>query len=50
MADLNLQAGEVEEEHLRTIRQGLHWAYLAGVLAIGGVLMLLLIAWLDAAG
>lgn len=49
MSELDLTEDDVREEHLRAVNQPAQWAYLAGVLGGGTLLMLLLIALLDAA-
>ena len=36
----------VRQEHLEQVDQLAHWAYLVGVLVIGTLMMLALIAWL----
>jgi hypothetical protein len=46
VAEVNLQVDQVEAEHLRSVHQAAHWAYLILVPALGMLLMLLLIGWL----
>jgi hypothetical protein len=46
MAEADVQTDQVEEEHLRSVNQPAHWAYLFGILAFGTILMLALIAWM----
>jgi hypothetical protein len=41
---------QVRQEHLAEVDEAVHWAYLVGVLAFGTILMLVMIAWLGAAG
>jgi len=49
MSELDLTEDDVREEHLAEVNQPAHWLYLFGVLGIGLVLMIALIAVLDAA-
>ena len=46
MSERTIDEDGVRQEHLAEVHQGAHWAYLLGVLVGGGLLMLLLIAWL----
>jgi hypothetical protein len=46
MGDERLTFEEVEREHLDEVNVDAHWAYLLGVLALGGALMLVLISLL----
>ena len=46
MPEASLTVEEVEREHLDDVNVDAHWAYLLGVLAVGSVLMLALIALL----
>jgi hypothetical protein len=48
MGERDLTVEHVEREHLTDVHQPAHWAYLAGVIGFGLVVMLLLIALLDA--
>ena len=48
MSKTEITVDEVEHEHLDEVHQGAQWAYLFGVIAIGAVAMLLLIALLGA--
>jgi hypothetical protein len=48
MAETDIQPERVEQEHLQSANEPAHWAYLVGVLLLGLVLMLLLIAWMGA--
>jgi hypothetical protein len=41
-------AEQIREEHLAQVHEGVQWAYLLGVLLLGTLGMLLLIALLDA--
>ena len=43
-----VSAEQIRAEHLADVRVEAQWAYLAGVLAIGTLAMLILIAILDA--
>jgi hypothetical protein len=45
-SDRTVNADRVRHEHLAQVDQRAHWAYLVGVLLIGTLAMLLLIAWL----
>jgi hypothetical protein len=45
-SELTVDVDRVRQEHLKQVDQRAHWAYLIGVLAIGTLAMLLLIAWL----
>ena len=46
MSERTIDGDRVRDEHLVELSQGAHWAYVFGVLGGGGLLMLLLIAWL----
>jgi hypothetical protein len=48
MTELEITYDEVREEHVKGVKTPAHWAYLIGVLAGSFVLMVLLIALLDA--
>ena len=48
MSELDLTEDDVRDEHLHAVRQPAQWAYLLGVLGAGTLLMLALIAVLDA--
>jgi hypothetical protein len=48
MPDVDITVEEVEREHLDQVHQGAQWAYLFGVIGIGLVAMLVLIALLGA--
>jgi TRAP-type C4-dicarboxylate transport system permease small subunit len=48
MDERDVTVEQVEREHLAEVHQPAHWAYLAGVIGFGLVVMLLLIALLDA--
>jgi hypothetical protein len=50
MSDRDITADDVRDEHLRQVDERAHWAYLFAVLLAGGVLMVGLIALLDALG
>jgi hypothetical protein len=43
-----IEAEQIREEHLAQVHVGVQWAYLLGVLLLGTLAMLLLIAILDA--
>jgi hypothetical protein len=45
-SEQNVNVERVRQEHLAEVDQLAHWLYLIGVLAIGTVVMLLMIAWL----
>jgi hypothetical protein len=45
-SDLTVDVEHVRKEHLAEVDQRAHWLYLIGVLAIGTLVMLLMIAWL----
>jgi hypothetical protein len=45
-SERNVNVERVRHEHLAEVDQRAHWLYLIGVLAIGTLAMLLLIAWL----
>jgi tetrahydromethanopterin S-methyltransferase subunit G len=49
MPEVEITVDEVEQEHLQRVHQGAQWAYLFGVIAIGLIAMLLLIALMGAA-
>jgi hypothetical protein len=49
MPETTITSDEVEREHLAEVHQVAHWAYLFGVVALGFVAMVLLIAWLGSA-
>jgi len=46
MSERTIDADAVEQEHLDEVRPGVQWAYLAGVLGLGTLAMLVLIALL----
>jgi hypothetical protein len=46
MPDVDITVEEVEREHLDEVHRGAQWAYLAGVIGLGLVAMLVLIALL----
>jgi hypothetical protein len=46
--ELEITEDQVREEHLAAVDQPRQWAYLLGVLGVGLVLMIALIALLDA--
>lgn len=46
--ELHISEDDVREEHLKEVNQLAHWAYLVGVLGLGMLAMILLIALLDA--
>ena len=48
MNDRTIDVEQVRREHLAVVHAGAHWAYLVGVIALGTVAMLLLIAALGA--
>ena len=48
MSDRDVRADRVREEHLAEVRISHQWAYLAGVLAVGMLVMLVVLALLDA--
>ena len=48
MSDKTITAEQVRDEHLNEVNQPLHWAYLGGVLIGALLLMILLMAVLDA--
>jgi hypothetical protein len=43
-----IDAEQIREEHLAQVHEGVQWAYLLGVLLLGTLAMLLLMALLDA--
>jgi hypothetical protein len=45
-SDMTVDVDRVRKEHLAEVDQRAHWLYLIGVLAIGTLAMLLMIAWL----
>jgi hypothetical protein len=49
MSELDVTEDDVREEHLRAVHRPAQWTYLFGVMAAGTLLMLALIALLDAA-
>ena len=49
-SERNVNVERVRQEHLAEVDQVAHWLYLIGVLAIGTLAMLLLIAWFGSAG
>ena len=48
MSEREVRADRVREEHLAQVRISHQWAYLAGVLAFGLLVMLVVLALLDA--
>jgi hypothetical protein len=50
MSEQTIDEELVREEHLAEVNQAAHWAYLAGVMFTGTLLMLAFIAWLGASG
>ncbi len=48
MNDLTITPDEVRSEKLASVSQRAHWLYMAGVIGLGFLAMLLLIAWLGA--
>jgi hypothetical protein len=50
MSELDLTEDDVRDEHLAEVNQPAHWLYLFGVLGLGVVLMIGLIAALGAGG
>jgi hypothetical protein len=46
MAERDVSVEDVEREHLASIHEGAHWAYVAGVLGFSFLAMLVFIAWL----
>jgi hypothetical protein len=50
MSEAKVSEEDVRREHLESVHEGAHWAYLFGVLLAGTVLMLLFIAMLGAGG
>jgi hypothetical protein len=48
MSERDIDAEQIREEHLTQVHEGVQWAYLLGVLLLGMLAMLLLIALLDA--
>ena len=49
MSDRDVDFERVRREHLAEVDRRAHWAYLLGILIVGTVLMLTLIAWLGSA-
>jgi hypothetical protein len=47
MNEREVDAERIREEHLAQVHQGVQWAYLLGVILLGTLAMLLLIALLD---
>ena len=45
-SETTIDVDRVRKEHLADVDQRAHWLYLIGVLAIGTLAMLLMIAWL----
>jgi hypothetical protein len=48
MDERDVTVEQVEREHLAEVHQPVQWAYLAGVIGLGLLAMLLLVAVLDA--
>ena len=48
MSELNVNEDQVRREHLEEVNAGTQWLYLFGVLLVGFLLMLALIAMLGA--
>jgi hypothetical protein len=48
MTERDVNAVQVREEHLAEVHVGAHWLYLVAVPALGLILMLVLLALLDA--
>jgi hypothetical protein len=48
-SETTIDVDRVRKEHLAEVDQRVHWLYLIGVLAIGTLAMLLMIAWLGSA-
>jgi hypothetical protein len=48
-SERNVNLERVRQEHLAEVDQRAHWLYLIGVLAIGALAMLAMIAWLGSA-
>lgn len=46
--ELEIDEDDVRAEHLQAVNQAAHWAYLSGVLGLGLLAMIVLIALLDA--
>lgn len=50
MSERTIREEQVRDEHLAEVRQPAQWAYLLGVLGVGTLLMLGLIAFMGAGG
>lgn len=48
MSERDVDAGQVREQHLAEVHVGAHWLYLVAVPGLGLILMLVLLALLDA--
>lgn len=48
--EVTLTEDQVRQEHLRDVKQGAQWTYLFGVLILGFILMIVLIAIVSGGG